>query len=339
MQPKTPRVYKGQVIFLSKQRNMLKSSHPYCIRNSRPTSGVPNLWTAHIWHCSLHLSVQNCGYPPLVMMHMAGWNPMRRKHSRHFIKLCQMLESASYLCDFHVNFFSFSPEDVHFEKKVKTRLSHALSALPINSNLGKTRETDRLNSLETFLFPFHLVVQPTLDWWQLAALRSNFRKPQTVFCPLRKRALPVSCSQHVGGGSCVGLVQKSTKKKTKPVPIEFYFCVFFGRAGSVISSPHRGHPDFRLQNTSSRRSPCVCLHSVQRNIRANQRGKDPLSSLPLIYRAWTLREADLSFHLNDYAVRWWGLLHNNIASHSKSTRGPQRTEKKKKTYNPRVSRK
>lgn len=118
------------------------------------------------------------------------------------------------------------------------------------------------------------------------------------------------------------------KKTNKPVPIEFYLCVFFGRARSVISSPHRGHPDFRLENTSSRRSPCV--HSVQRNIRANQRGKDPLSSLPLIYRAWTLREADLSFHLNDYAVRWWGLLHNNIASHSKSTRGPRRTEKKKK---------
>lgn len=106
--------------------------------------------------------------------------------------------------------------------------------------------------------------------------------------------------------------------------------MFFGRAGGIISSPHRGTPDFRLQNTSSLRSPCVCLHSVQCNIRANQRGKDPLSSLPLIYRACTLREADRSFHLNDYAVRWWGLLHNNIASHSKSTRAPQRTKKKKK---------
>lgn len=129
----------------------------------------------------------------------------------------------------------------------------------------------------------------------------------------------------------MGLAEKSTEKKqNKTVPIQFYFCVFFGRAAAVISSPHRGNPDFRLQNTSSRRSPCVCLHSAQCNIRANQRGKDPLSSLPLIYRACTLREKDLSFHLNDYAVRWWGLLHNNIASHSKSTREPQRIKKKKK---------
>lgn len=122
-------------------------------------------------------------------------------------------------------------------KKVTTCLSHALSALPINANLVRARETDSLNSLwRHFFSPFTSLCSPrSTDDNSLLSDRT-FENHKPCSAPSEKEHFLCHAANMLPVVNVWVWWRNRLKKKTTTVPIEFYFCVFFweGRSCNLV---------------------------------------------------------------------------------------------------------